>query len=110
MLYQALQPCCFDRNYLTGEFIPRQVILDDMVDKLIAWGKIRAIEEKAVAEEMENLVGQLKQWTKEQLRQEITRFTGKSIPKQYSKQQLIQRIQMILLAQVGDGNDEDLSI
>ena len=107
MLYQALRPCRFDRLYLTGELIPGRVILDSRVDKLIAWGKIRAIEEKAVTTEIENLTRQLKQWTKEQLRQEIMRVTGKPVPKQYGKQQLLQ---MILQTQVGDENDKNLSI
>lgn len=107
MLYQALQPCRFDRQYLTGEFISGRVILFDMVDKLIAWGLIRPINQRDIQKEIRIVADQLKLWSKERLCEELQRVTGKEAPKSYAKGKLIQ---MILKAQVGDDYDQNISI
>lgn len=107
MLYQALQPCRFDREYLTGEFISGRVILIDMVDKLIAWGLIRPINGRDVEREVQCAAARLMLWEKELLQQEFLRITGEVPNKRWGKPKLIQ---MILKAQVGDSYDQDISV
>lgn len=107
MLYQALQPCRFDREYLAGDFISGQVILIDMVDKLIAWGFITPINDRDVKEAIQKAADELKPLEKEQLYRELQRITGKAPSKRWGKSKLIE---MILKAQVGDGYDQNVSI
>lgn len=107
MLYQALQPCRFDREYLTGEFISGQVILIDMVDKLIAWGLIRPINDRDVKAEVQEAADRLKELSRDQLYMELQRITGLTPSKRWGKPKLIE---MILKAQVGDGYDQNISI
>lgn len=107
MLYQALQPCCFDKEYLTGDFISGQVILIDMVDKLIAWGLITPINKRDIGLEVQHLKNRLQQWDKEQLSLELQRLTGDVPSKRWGKPRLIE---MILKAQVGDDYDQNISI
>lgn len=107
MLYQALRPCRFDREYLTGEFISGQVILVDMVDKLIAWGLIRPINDRDMKAEIQEAVGKLKLLEKEQLYAELQRITGNSPSKRWGKVKLIE---MIVKAQVGDDYGQNISV
>lgn len=107
MLYRALQPCRFDREYLTGDFISGQVILIDMVDKLIAWGLICPINERDVAKEIQSLGSLLKQWDKERLQLEWRRLTGGVPNGRWGKAKLIESI---LYAQVGEGYEQNISV
>lgn len=107
MLYQALQPCRFDREYLTGELISGRVILIDVADKLIAWGLIRPINRREEEQEIQQVIARLKQWDKEQLRGELERITGRAIKGQWSKSRLLEQI---LKAQVGEDYDQNISI
>ena len=107
MLYQALQPCRFDRQYLTGEFISGRVILFDMVDKLIAWGLIRPINQRDIEREIQCAAARLMLREKEQLQQEFHRITGEAPNKRWGKPKLVQTI---LKAQVGDSYDQNISV
>ncbi len=107
MLYQALQPCRFDREYLTGDFISGQVILIDMVDKLIAWGLISPINDRDVERALQAAAARLQLLSKEQLYTELQRVTEGIPNKRWGKPKLIE---MILKAQVGDGYEQNISI
>lgn len=107
MLYRALQPCRFDKEYLTGDFISGQVILIDMVDKLIAWGLIAPINKRDIEQEIRWMAARLKEQDKDYLCKELQRLTGSVPSKRWGKPRLIE---MILKAQVGDDYDQDISI
>ena len=107
MLYRALQPCRFDKEYLTGDFISGRVILIDMVDKLIAWGLICPINQRDIPLEIRRMATRLQEQDKEYLYGELQRLTGSAPNKRWGKPKLIETI---LKAQVGDDYDQDISI